>query len=83
MTREFGIKVIDIKFTVVFCFRTFPSKMKFHDTRDHFMMVRDTSFKNVCIHKTRFEICKPKIDTKRQVVRHYDVPNWFVLSTDE
>ena len=25
----------------------------FDDIRDHFMMVRDTSFKNVCFHNTR------------------------------
>ena len=27
--------------------------MMFDDIRDHFMMVRDTSFKNVCFHNTR------------------------------
>ena len=30
--------------------------MKFHDSRDHFMMVIDNSFKNVCFHKTKFEM---------------------------
>ena len=26
------------------------------------MMIRDSSFKNICFHKARFEICKQKID---------------------
>ena len=46
---------------VVFCFRTFPCKTKFHVSRDHLMMVRDTSFKSTCFRKTRFEIYKLKI----------------------
>ena len=41
---------MDIKFTVVsvkFCFKIFRCKTKFHDSRDHFMTIRDTNFKNV------------------------------------
>ena len=48
MAREFRTKVIDIKFTVVavvFGIRTFPCKMKFHGSRDHFIMIRDSSSK--------------------------------------
>ena len=57
---------MDIKFTVVsvkFCFKTFRCKAKFHDSRDHFMTIRDTSFKNVYFHKTRLEISQQKRDT--------------------
>ena len=57
---------MNIKFTVIsvaFCFRTFPCKMKFYDCRDHFMIVTDSSFKNICFHKTKFEVCKQKINT--------------------
>ena len=32
--------------------------MKFHDRRDHFMTARGTSFKSICFHKNRFEICQ-------------------------
>ena len=52
MAREFRTKVIDIKFKVVsiaFCFRTFPCKMKFHGSRDHFMKIRDSNFKKIFI----------------------------------
>ena len=35
--------------------------MKFRDSRSHVMMVRDTSFKSVCFHETKFEIGQQKI----------------------
>ena len=37
--------------------------MKFNDSRDDFMMIRDSSFKNICFHKTMLDISKQKIDT--------------------
>ena len=46
----------------VFYFRTFPCKMKFHDSKDHFMMVRNTNFKNVRFHKTGFKIYQQKVN---------------------
>ena len=27
------------------------------------MIVTDSSFKNICFHKTKFEVCKQKINT--------------------
>ena len=65
MAKELRTKIINIIFTVILvvaCFWTFPCKMKFHATRDDFIKVEDTSFKNICSHETRFEICEPKID---------------------
>ena len=38
--------------SVIFSFRTSPCKMKFHDSRYHFMMIRDSTFKKICFHKT-------------------------------
>ena len=54
MEKEFRTKAINVKFTAisaVFCFRIFPCRAEFHDSRDHFAMVKDTSFKNVSFHK--------------------------------
>ena len=40
----------------------FPCKIKFHDSREHFIIIKYTSFKNgVFFHKTKFEIFQQKI----------------------
>ena len=47
MAREFRTKVINIKFTVisvVFCFKSFPCKIKFHQRIDHFMIPFSKTF---------------------------------------
>ena len=52
MAKEFRTNVINIKFTVISAvssFKTPPYEVKFHDSRDRFMMVRDNNLKDTFI----------------------------------
>ena len=63
--RELKTKLISTRLTVtlkVISFSTFLCKMRFHDNGDHFMMDKDSIFKNVSYHEIRFENSKQNID---------------------
>ena len=63
--RELKTKLISTRLTVtlkVISFSTFLYKMRFHDNGDHFMMDKDSIFKNVSYHEIRFENSKQNID---------------------
>ena len=63
--RELKTKLISTRLTVtlkVISFSTFLCKMRFHDNGDHFMMDKDSIFKNVSYHEIRFENLKQNID---------------------
>ena len=63
--RELKTKLISTRLTVtlkVISFSTFLCKMRFHDNGDHFMMDKDSIFKNVSYLEIRFENSKQNID---------------------
>ena len=63
--RELKTKLISTRLTLtlkVISFSTFLCKMRFHDNGDHFMMDKDSIFKNVSYHEIRFENSKQNID---------------------
>ena len=63
--RELKTKLISTRLTVtlkVISFSTFLCKMRFHNNGDHFMMDKDSIFKNVSYHEIRFENSKQNID---------------------